>query len=135
VFSLKEILARCATICAERLDRLAARRVAARVDDAVFPVTPSRVIMRSPNSLRSNGTPSETMAADVVGPLGDQHADGVRVAQAGARDQRVLLMENRRVVARDGGGDAALREPGIRDIDLVLGEYEARVPPSILSAV
>ena len=62
-----------------------------------------------------------------VRPLGDEHAHRLLVAQPGARVDRVLEVQLRRVGVAHGGGDAALREEGVGLVERRLGE-QAHAP-------
>ena len=64
--------------------------------------------------------------ADPVRALPDGHLDRLALAQASARDERVLHVEVERVVVREHGGDAPLRVLGRPLRALALREDEDR---------
>jgi len=106
------------------LDCLAARGVAAGVDDAVLPVPALPRDLEVAEFVQVEGHVQGDEAADILGALGHEHADGVLVAEAGAGDHGVLLVEDGRVVPGNGCGNAALGKPGIRNVYFVLGQNE-----------
>ncbi len=105
-------------------------RRAAGVDDAGPGVAALAGQGQRPGRLAVELGPQGDQLAHPAGPLVDQHADRVDVAQPGPGGQRVGQMEVGRVlVAAEDRGHAALGPPGGGLCQLALGQ-DPDVPPS-----
>ena len=109
----------------ERLDGLAAGRVAARVDDAAAVVAALARDVEVALRVEIEGDVHFDELAHIVRSLGNEDLDGGLVAESRARDHRVLKVVFRIVQRRNGRGNAALRKPRIADLRVFLREDAA----------
>ena len=113
---------------AQRPLHLGAGGVAAGVHDPVGGVPALAGEQQLPVAVAVEGGAPADQLAQPRRPLGDQHPDGRRVAQADAGDLGVAGVRRRGVGRGEHGGDAALRPAGRAVVDLDLGDDGDRQP-------
>ena len=85
----------------------------ARVQHAAHAVRGLAAERRAAVGVAIEGRPPLHQLGDVARPIGHERLDGLRIAQAVARGDRVPCVQLRRVVGPHGRGDAALRVTGV----------------------